>query len=119
MGGSWGPKFDVNKHLHFNEIKDTGKTKVWEIQNSHQGCLIGIIKWNGGWRKYCFYPYDETVYDSRCLDRIVEFMNEQMEARRLKKMDEKPKKSKQIVTGDRMQSASKVTKDSKDKIVND
>ena len=88
--GSWRPKFDIKKHLHFNQIEDTGKTKVWEVQNSHQGTRVGIIKWNGGWRKYCFYPYDCTVFDTRCMKRIAEFMDEQMELRKeAKKNDNK------------------------------
>jgi len=48
MGSGYGVKFDSKKHLNFDEIKDTGKTKVWEIENTHQYTMIGIIKWNGG-----------------------------------------------------------------------
>lgn len=85
MGSGYGVTFNAKRHLKFDEIKDTGKTKVWEIENRHHGTTIGIIKWNGGWRKYCFYPYEDTMYDKKCLNRIAEFMDEQMEERRNKR----------------------------------
>lgn len=84
MGSGYGIKFDAKRHLKFNEIKDTGKTKVWEVQNNHQHVEIGVIKWNGGWRKYCYYPYVDTMYDTKCLNRIIEFIEEKMEERKKK-----------------------------------
>lgn len=84
MGGRYGPSFDAKTHLKFVEIKDTGKTKVWEIQNSFLGAKIGLIKWFGAWRKYCFFPNEETVFDTKCLNRISEFMDEQMKSRKKK-----------------------------------
>lgn len=88
MGSGYGLKFDPKKHLKFNEIKDTGKTKVWEIENKHQNTTIGLIKWNGGWRKYCLFPYEDTMFDTKCIKTIMEFiddrMNERKEARKKK-----------------------------------
>jgi len=81
MGGSL-IKFDAKKHLRFKEIKDTGKTKIWEIRNEHQSCSIGEIKWNGAWRKYCFFPYEDTMFDTNCLKTITEFLESAMENRK-------------------------------------
>lgn len=85
MGGSY-PKFEPKIHLGFDEIKDTGKTKMWEIKNRHRGTKIGKIKWNGGWRKYCLFPYEETIFDTKCLRYISEFIDSEMEKRKTKKV---------------------------------
>jgi hypothetical protein len=48
--------------LAFNEIHDTGRTKVWEVRNSNDGSYLGVVKWHGAWRKYVL---DSAVYASR------------------------------------------------------
>jgi hypothetical protein len=58
---------------------------VWRIANELHGVDVGEIKWNGAWRKYCLFPYEGTVFDTKCLGRISEFINEQMELRKKRK----------------------------------
>jgi len=50
------------------------KTKVWNILSKSSGDLLGIVKWYGPWRQYVFFPQDETIYSSGCMDFIVQFM---------------------------------------------
>lgn len=38
--------------------------------------LLGAVKWYGPFRKYAFYPEDGTVYDTKCLEDIINFINE-------------------------------------------
>lgn len=52
------------------------KTPIYELCNAKNELIhLGKIKYNGAWRKYCFYPIDDTVFDSKCLKDIVDFMN--------------------------------------------
>ena len=55
--------------------KPKRKTKVYQVLNSKLNIDLGLINWNTGWRKYCFYPEKFTVFDSNCLNEINEFMN--------------------------------------------
>lgn len=46
------------------------KTSIYQIINIKHNYTIGQIKWNGSWRQYCFYPTNETVFSSGCIDTI-------------------------------------------------
>lgn len=72
------------KYLNFIELSDSGKTKVIGV-GSNQGEKLAYIKWSGAWRKYCFFPFNETSYDVSCMNDIIEFINELMEERKQKK----------------------------------
>ena len=68
--------------LSFKVWKDTGKTKIWDVTNNENSAWLGWVKWYAPWRKYCFFPYKDTVFCSKCLSEIVSFMQEQMELRK-------------------------------------
>jgi len=53
---------------------DSGKTKIWYVVNKRDPSdTPGIIKWNGGWRKYVYYS-GEAYYDWACLRQIADFI---------------------------------------------
>jgi hypothetical protein len=56
----------------------SGKTKIWEVRNKRdpENDIPGIIKWNGGWRKYVYYS-GEAFYDWQCLRQIANFIEDQ------------------------------------------
>ena len=68
--------------LDFVEIKDTGKTKVWNIHNSDNGSYLGQVKWNGGWRQYIFSTEPDCIWNTDCLDQLNAFIRLQMQERR-------------------------------------
>lgn len=68
--------------IKLNEIKDTGKTKVFEVLNSLSDLKIGIIKYYPGFRKYCFYPDANTLYDSKCMHELSETLAQLQEERK-------------------------------------
>jgi len=68
-------------YLEFLEIKDTGKTKVFSIKSKH-GYVLGFISWYSGWRRYIFKPSNETIFDVKCLEEIILFINELMTNRK-------------------------------------
>ena len=51
------------------ELKKGRKKAVYRIisKNYYE---IGVIKWYGAWRKYCFFPNGDTVWDTNCLISI-------------------------------------------------
>jgi len=72
--------------LIFTEIKDTGKTKVWEVSNADHGATLGVVKWSGQWRQYV-YRYDTMAYgdwvqwSADCLEELTEFIKARMAER--------------------------------------
>ena len=52
------------------DIKEGRKTPVFRILDNDDE-EIGVIKWYGSWRKYCFFPNGETLWDSNCLTSIT------------------------------------------------
>lgn len=56
------------------------KTYVFDVYN--EGMCLGQVKWFGKWRKYTFFPLENTTYDAKCLGEIVRFMDGLMEDRK-------------------------------------
>lgn len=69
------------QYIKMEKIRDLPKTTVWEVQNKSGEYSIGIIKWNPGWRQYCFFPDQDTVYSKGCLQNIIEFIESLMGCR--------------------------------------
>lgn len=63
-------------------VKPT-KTKKW-IVVSRSGDGLGVIKWYGHWRQYCFYPNDGTIWSTGCLEQVSAFLHEHKNDRREK-----------------------------------
>lgn len=61
------------------------KTPIYKLYNKKdESIYLGEIKWNGAWRKYCFYPEYETLFDSKCLMELVKFIDYLMKERKNK-----------------------------------
>lgn len=65
---------------YFNIItleKDTNrKTPIYKILTDTTE--LGEIKWFSNWRRFCFFPYEGTVWDYICLNdvqKILEILN--------------------------------------------
>jgi len=57
-------------------VSKTGRTRVWEVFDVKHSALCGYIQWYGGFRKYCFYPTDGSLYDSDFMTMVGEFLVE-------------------------------------------
>lgn len=68
-------------YTRFNQIKDTGKTKVWAVYNSDNGSHLGEIRWYGAWRKYVLAVAPGTIWSADCLVDVARFIETQMAAR--------------------------------------
>lgn len=71
--------------IHFIEIGDTGKTKVYNCYNTEQQSFLGHVKWYSGFRKYSFFPQPNIVFESQCLKDISLFLDQLMIERKLQK----------------------------------
>lgn len=52
------------------------KTALWGVYAT-SGIVLGQIRWRPTWRKYCFYPLPDRLFDTQCLRDIGEFMSEE------------------------------------------
>lgn len=60
-------------YIHYRCLSKSGKTKIYSvISNEH--IILGTIKWKASWRKYAFYPEDNTLYEQDCLRDITVFL---------------------------------------------
>lgn len=73
----------MSKYLDFTEatVPKGYKTKRIIVYNK-KSYMLGMIRWKGEWRKYCFFPRIDSVFDSKCLLEIVEFIKKLMDERK-------------------------------------
>lgn len=64
-----------SKYFFIYKYKEPNKkTYNYNIVN-YQDLFIGEIKWHAQWRKYCFFPAPNTLWDEKCLNEINVFLN--------------------------------------------
>jgi hypothetical protein len=68
-------------YITFELFKELPKTKVFHILTRLDE-KIGTIKWDGPFRKYCFFPDPETVWDAGCLNKVTAFLTKLMDERK-------------------------------------
>ncbi len=61
--------------FHLQQPDLTKKTKKWDVL-ALDGYHLGEVKWFGQWRKYCFFPLGDTVYEETCLGEISQFIED-------------------------------------------
>jgi hypothetical protein len=83
-------EFIENKVGAFQRI-----TKVWDCY-SKNGICLGKVKWWAHWRRYCFFPEPNMLFDCNCLWDIADFVagntTEQKEIQKQRKKNEKGEK---------------------------
>lgn len=52
------------------------KTNIYEVL-TEDNTKLGEIRWFGRWRKYCFYPWTQTIYEETCMRDIAQFIEEE------------------------------------------
>jgi hypothetical protein len=62
------------------------KTKVFCVFTQYHASTecLGEIRWHGPWRKYCFFPTGNTLFEWVCLRDIADFC--QQETKRYKEL---------------------------------
>ena len=68
--------------LRFVIYKDTGKTKGWAVFSTFDETVLGEVKWFTKWRRYCFFPCADLIFDRNCLMLIIDFIDAEMGKRK-------------------------------------
>ena len=64
------------KWIRIEEVGESksGKTKIYDVIEKGYGTSLGSIKCRPNWRKYAFYPINDSWYEEECLRNIAEFL---------------------------------------------
>jgi hypothetical protein len=49
-------------------------TGVYGVLNKKSETELGMVRWHGPWRGYCFFPTIQAVYSAGCLKDIADFI---------------------------------------------
>ena len=63
-------KLSKNRCLHF--VFD--QVQSWDCLSTDDGEYLGTVAIF--WRQWCFFPHDEAIYSSLCLDDIADFLQQ-------------------------------------------
>ena len=58
------------------------KTDIWFIETKDGNTTLGLVKWYSHWRKYCFIPAEDTIFEQDCLRDIASFIEDQTKLHR-------------------------------------
>jgi len=81
--------FMKSKWLKFILISIGCKTSIWIVKNKKTDERLGMIKWYAKWRQYCFILFPskyEFIFAQSCLRDIADFIKEQMDKRKIRKV---------------------------------
>lgn len=70
-----GKFITFDKRVYPVELK-TNNSYFWEVSNTKDGSSIGYIEWFKRWKKFCLFPYPDTVFEEVCLKDISDFIVE-------------------------------------------
>lgn len=76
------------KYISFERLQSKGKTSVWGCKSNSSGDILGLVKWYGAWRQYCFFPSPVTVFNTACLTDIQDFIKQLMDERKESKKND-------------------------------
>lgn len=69
-------------------VSDRAVTHSWLVFPKLSAKPIGTVKWHSPWRRYCFFPDPNTLYDGACLGDIAGFCNKQTNLRKMERQAE-------------------------------
>lgn len=74
------------KHIYFRYEGDSpsGKTKYFAVMATDGEMMLGRVSWYSKWRKYCFWPFADTLYEQDCLRDIADFIQRQTHEQRFR-----------------------------------
>lgn len=55
-------------------MDDKRKTRVFKIRSTSDQVLLGIVRWENGWRQYVFCPRNQTIWSVGCLEDLRQFL---------------------------------------------
>ena len=71
------------KYIYFIQTENPKrKTKTFDCMNNDGVTFLGEVKWECGWRQYCFFPEEQCVFAKSCLEDINDFIQQLMDERK-------------------------------------
>ena len=80
--------FTQGTHIWFRNLGhlngSTGYQRTTNIYDvlTKDNVKLGEIRWFSRWRKYCFFPWTDTIYEETCLRDISQFIEEETATQR-------------------------------------
>ena len=68
----------MSEYMDFRLIEKKPKTNVYSVDSKSGGYQLGIVKWYGPWRQYCFVK-DDLIFSAGCLRDLATFIESQRE----------------------------------------
>jgi hypothetical protein len=68
-------------YLIFTQFHDTGKTKQFLVASNNID--LAELKWYAPWRRYCLFPFVQTIWDKNCLQEVQQKIDELMNERKV------------------------------------
>lgn len=72
------------KYIHFEKVAETPKTSSWICRSNRSNDDLGMVKWYGPWRQYCYFSAGGSVYNVGCLSDISNFIEQVMIERKMR-----------------------------------
>ena len=60
--------------MPYDPVPDNENTHFWEVINKKDGDPVAYIEWFKRWKKFCLFPYPDTVFEEICLGDISQFL---------------------------------------------
>jgi len=73
------------RYIKIYLLAELGKTGLWAVDAKEGGVKLGVICWFGRWRKFAFYPENDTLYEATCLRDIADACEEMTLAQKAKR----------------------------------
>lgn len=68
-------EIQLGKYMVARLIGPQPKTGVWSVFSKAQGDRLGVVKWFGPWRQYCYFSMDVAVFSSGCFQDLTKFLD--------------------------------------------
>ena len=72
--------------IRFSKLTPNPATQRWAVMPVDGSGQIGLVQWYARWRKYCFFPMANTVYEQICLREIADFCERESKLHREKRL---------------------------------
>ena len=72
----------MDGYLKFDLIEQKEKTAIFLVSSILGNEPLGHIYWHNAWRRYAFFPLENTTFDSSCLTEIRDFVDSLMKKRK-------------------------------------
>lgn len=85
---NWTAGWCLGTHIAFRNLgtfwagAEHKTSRYAVLEKSNIASQLGVVLWFARWRKYCFYPDPNMVYEETCMREISQFIEEETKARR-------------------------------------